>query len=624
MVAQLFQEIELLKSRIRRLEGRQNRNFAGGVFVGSPPSVLSSANSAVAVIGKFTNVSGGNLVDGDVVILDLTGTNQCTTTTTDADILALGVVRGDGTYADGDLTPVQMHGNILQIAVTGSVSVGDYLGCSTTVKKAHSLGASPVAGAFAIAETTPAAGFVSALVFPVISNDASAGFSGTLHYDKEVFATAFQKQNSGTTISKDISVPPGADFLVCGISYRASTNPTAAASSVDETTFGALTFIRRDKDGDRTTEIWYLPVSCDPGTRTVTVTFSLEPEACVMNLAVYANVDFGGPIDSDAGATHTGSASDIPALTVTPSSGPLQLLVGVVASYPDGVMNFLVNTLGTQRQNHPTDDDNIQSIFADAYQNDGSDDTLSYTQPEAGSHFSWTISGVLINLTAAPVFAKVTPFQIDSESDADATSGYDGGIQALISLLLEDAGIGNGQFGVIRIGGVEGPIAGEAIYDPFWEGVFMLFSGQGWLSTDASRAEYVNNPDSIFDSSHGQLSSQLLFMQAGISVEGFGNDSPVVAWSGRFFPTGDSEHFGDFWAKVIIDDADTSKYHWELKRRLDYTSDLVVIEIDQDGVIKYPNPPTSDPGVSGQLFVVDAAGLAAALGGGAKYVLRSP
>lgn len=167
MVQELFREIEKMKGEIRRLRGRIDRNFSGGTFIGSTPSIISSSNSAVAVIGKFTNVSGGDLVDGDVVVLDLTGTNQCSVSVIDSDILALGVVRGTGTYANGDLTPVLIHGNVLQLAVDDSPAIGDYLGISTTPHKAHSIGAIPIAGAFAIAETPEAAGFVSALVFPV-------------------------------------------------------------------------------------------------------------------------------------------------------------------------------------------------------------------------------------------------------------------------------------------------------------------------------------------------------------------------------------------------------------------------------------------------------------------------
>lgn len=166
MVQQLQRDIRTLQDEVRRLKGRIDNKFSGNTLIVSPPIV---SNSAIAVIGKFTNNTGGVLNVGDVVILDASGLDLCNVTGTADDITVLGVVQGDdGPYVANALTPILIHGNIQQVAVTGTVFAGEYLNASATPGVAYSVGATPTSGTFARAETGNVGGFCSALVFPVI------------------------------------------------------------------------------------------------------------------------------------------------------------------------------------------------------------------------------------------------------------------------------------------------------------------------------------------------------------------------------------------------------------------------------------------------------------------------
>lgn len=170
MVQRLFGDVESLRQEVRALRGRINSILAGGQII--PAAIVApgsgQANLSRSVIALFLNVSGADLLGGDVVVLDFTDYRRCTTSTTPADVLALGVVTGDAPpYADNSNAPVLLLGTVAALSVDGAVAAGDYIGVSTVAGKGASLGATPVSGAFAQAMTADVGGYISALVFPV-------------------------------------------------------------------------------------------------------------------------------------------------------------------------------------------------------------------------------------------------------------------------------------------------------------------------------------------------------------------------------------------------------------------------------------------------------------------------
>jgi len=126
----------------------------------------------------YTNNSGGQLVSGDVVILDSTQDNSVTTTTTANDPKILGIV--NATIEDGAAGNVCILGiatgaaGLPHIHITGSVSRGDFLSASTVAKCAYSTGTVKTEGTFAIALADGAAG---AVVGQFVSR---GGFSKTM------------------------------------------------------------------------------------------------------------------------------------------------------------------------------------------------------------------------------------------------------------------------------------------------------------------------------------------------------------------------------------------------------------------------------------------------------------
>ena len=102
----------------------------------------------------YFNRSGATLDYGDLVIFDTSEARSVTTTTSAGSAKVAGVIASglDGSTEVGDDSEGRVvRSGLVMVKTTGTVTLGDYLGTSDTVKLAKSLGSSQVAGAFGIA-----------------------------------------------------------------------------------------------------------------------------------------------------------------------------------------------------------------------------------------------------------------------------------------------------------------------------------------------------------------------------------------------------------------------------------------------------------------------------------------
>mgnify|MGYP001619842240 CR=1 FL=1 len=114
-----------------------------------------------STVKKLTNRSGAQREAGDVVIIDTSNDDSFTTTTTEGNVLVLGVVlETTENLATGR---VATGGYVGSVKVTGATVRGDYLKTSTTVLKAVPT-SSWIAGVFAVALSNNAS-VVSAYIF---------------------------------------------------------------------------------------------------------------------------------------------------------------------------------------------------------------------------------------------------------------------------------------------------------------------------------------------------------------------------------------------------------------------------------------------------------------------------
>lgn len=164
----LAQRIEKHEHDIQNIYGKLMRAFVGSrIVAGNITGVLPPGTVITPTIISMLNQSGGALVDGDVVVLDITQPRTIKTTAIRGDSLVIGVVRdvnSAGTFANGSETPIQIDGYVAELHVTGSVAIGDYLRTSATVKLAESVGNAPTANVFARALSVDAAGSVNAYI----------------------------------------------------------------------------------------------------------------------------------------------------------------------------------------------------------------------------------------------------------------------------------------------------------------------------------------------------------------------------------------------------------------------------------------------------------------------------
>lgn len=156
---------------VRPSNWNDEHTFAGG----SPDQYLgwAAAESDKAAFSYITrhfdqlvNNSGGSVAVGDVLVTDPALDNAVTSTVTLQDPRPVRIAAE--AINNGVTGRFESVGRVATVNVQGAVARGDFLGCSTTAKKAQSLGATAVDGAFARALSSfggPGAGSVIAVLF---------------------------------------------------------------------------------------------------------------------------------------------------------------------------------------------------------------------------------------------------------------------------------------------------------------------------------------------------------------------------------------------------------------------------------------------------------------------------
>ena len=186
-------EISAANNRFIGCSAASNTTFdfqvtEGGVFIGctyGSSSIGSTEDAVFQMIGGadqdtvtrrqqmvFKNVSGGNLVAGDVVVMAFTATtlSEVSTTTTAGNDKVIGVVPGEATIANNANFQLAVEGVTTSVKVDGTadIAIGDYLSCSTTagVAKKAAAGETVFAVAQAAYTTDDALGVIRAWILP--------------------------------------------------------------------------------------------------------------------------------------------------------------------------------------------------------------------------------------------------------------------------------------------------------------------------------------------------------------------------------------------------------------------------------------------------------------------------
>lgn len=100
-----------------------------------------------AQVGQYTNNVGADLDYGDVVVIDSTGDQAITTTTTPGDTRPVGIVQAP--ILAGEVGPIAFAGDVPFVKVTAAVNRGYYAQTSATAKQATQT-ATPQSGSFGI------------------------------------------------------------------------------------------------------------------------------------------------------------------------------------------------------------------------------------------------------------------------------------------------------------------------------------------------------------------------------------------------------------------------------------------------------------------------------------------
>jgi type II secretory pathway pseudopilin PulG len=162
----------------------------------------------------------------------------------------------------------------------------------------------------------------------------------TIPSSSNIIKTTNKAQISGTTANWLHETAETNTLLVVTAAYRAHNSPDASIESLSYN--GAkLTKARRDHFTDRTSEIWYL-VNPPIINSQITVQFTKDPESQAFSAVSVRNVNTSSPVYTTYGSgsnaqNSTKSATDS-ALLIT---APGDLVLGVVADYPDGGTNYL-------------------------------------------------------------------------------------------------------------------------------------------------------------------------------------------------------------------------------------------------------------------------------------------
>jgi hypothetical protein len=99
---------------------------------------IAGLGTPATIVATLTNKSGGGVIAGDVVILDSGNNDAFTTTTSAASVAKVGIAAA--TIANNAAGLVVVGGYVALVNTTASVSRGDFLFTSTTVKKASGRG----------------------------------------------------------------------------------------------------------------------------------------------------------------------------------------------------------------------------------------------------------------------------------------------------------------------------------------------------------------------------------------------------------------------------------------------------------------------------------------------------
>lgn len=165
-----------------------------GLMASQGATPRSAVLTATGTGQQALNASGGDLVYGDIVVLDSDGT--VTTTTTAQDTRPVGVVQIGG--QDDALVSVVFSGYVAQANTTGTVTAGDYLESSTSAGDAKSGGTIRRTGSFALAlgaNPNP-----PAILFGVPDSGESTAGGGGGGWDSVLTKTSDQGVTNSSTL----------------------------------------------------------------------------------------------------------------------------------------------------------------------------------------------------------------------------------------------------------------------------------------------------------------------------------------------------------------------------------------------------------------------------------------
>lgn len=219
---------------------------------------------------------------------------------------------------------------------------------------------------------------------------------------------------------------------------------------------------------------------------------------------------------------------------------------------------------------------------------------------------------------------------LSHSADYSADSGEEEGDQALIGLQTYDAGFGS--FSAIRIGAANGPIGAEMILDGYWNTALVLTNRQHIILTDAP--DYSDPNGLVTNFQAFDLGPDGVLLTATPPNAGESRNPGDYTLLGRYHPTlGVVSDVTSSWGIRDID-PETGDFN------AIWYAGLATVILGSDGAF-YPlstlslgeagsswqrffaSLPTTDPDVKDELWTVDDAGLAAAVGAGARYVMMS-
>jgi hypothetical protein len=179
------------------------------------PAPTAALAAGPRTILHLTNKSGGSVAAGDVVIVDTTNNDAFTTTTSAAVTKVVGIAQA--TIASNAIGPVAIEGYVPLVNTTASVTRGNYLETSTTVKKAVD-NATRHAGSFAqilTGGTTP-----DAILFGVPDSGSGGGLTSPLTTKGDLWG--FSSVDARIPIGSDTQVLTADSAQTLGLKWAAA------------------------------------------------------------------------------------------------------------------------------------------------------------------------------------------------------------------------------------------------------------------------------------------------------------------------------------------------------------------------------------------------------------------